>query len=570
MKAVFLSLYSGTYQHSIPEASLSRELRRRGTIVEHLTCGGLLNRQCHIISSSSSARRWHLGARTTCAQCQGCSQSLFDKMETSLLTLLSDCAPQDLAQVESIVQALSPNTVYDFSWEGLPIGRLAAYQHLIRLKKFEATITEYEWPVFTAEIRNCLLVYYALKQWQKVQVNLPNFAFMYNSLYAVNATARHFFERLGIVVFSIHAGPNLHHFHDTLMLARGDTVSEIQRQKQCWAEEADAPVTSAEAKWVSDHFLELARGRSVFAYSSPADGRPVVVRDFWKIPVDCKIVLAGMSSYDERFAVEYTGVVEKSRDAVFQNQIEWITSLVDFARSRPKLFFIVRLHPREFPNKREKVLSKHAQLILSSLRNLPSNVVINTPEDGLSIYEIAREIDLVLTSWSSVAKELMLVGIPAVLFTSDMQDYPTQGLWVARSKSEYFKLIDKALLGEWSIDFSRNMFRWYAFESYRSILKFTTNLSYGANRYSILFWRILWRFWPFALINFRVGKITGGQEILDRLLSELPGITRQRASSSDAEFKIHIRSIKQIAGLFWGSETNWPSSFKAMLNRAVQ
>ena len=53
--------------------------------------------------------------------------------------------------------------------------------------------------------------------------------------------------------------------------------------------------------------------------------------------------------------------------------------------------------------------------LLKSLKKLPSNVVINTSKDNMSVYNIL-ETDINLNSWSSVGLESSILGIPTFSF----------------------------------------------------------------------------------------------------------------------------------------------------------
>jgi hypothetical protein len=149
---------------------------------------------------------------------------------------------------------------------------------------------------------------------------------------------------------------------------------------------------------------------------------------------------------------------------LFKNQVEWVDELVSWARTRPDVFLIIRVHPREFPNRRDAVHSTHAQRLAAAFRDLPDNVRINWPTDKVSLYDLATEVDVGLNGWSSAGKELSLLGVPVVLFTGDILFYPSSLNLLATSKSNYFDLIDEALDGGWSFERVRRTYRWLAVE----------------------------------------------------------------------------------------------------------
>ncbi|OAI50412.1 hypothetical protein AYO46_10245 [Betaproteobacteria bacterium SCGC AG-212-J23] len=149
---------------------------------------------------------------------------------------------------------------------------------------------------------------------------------------------------------------------------------------------------------------------------------------------------------------------------LFPTQVEWVTDLVAWARARPDVFLIIRVHPREFPNRRDAVHSTHAKRLAAAFENLPDNVRINWPSDNVSLYDIATEVDVGLNGWSSAGKEMSLLGIPVVLFSGDILYYPASLNMLATSKPNYFELIDRALASGWSLERVRATYRWLAVE----------------------------------------------------------------------------------------------------------
>jgi len=151
---------------------------------------------------------------------------------------------------------------------------------------------------------------------------------------------------------------------------------------------------------------------------------------------------------------------------VLTEQDRW--GLVDYVKTRRDLFLVLRVHPREFPNKREGVQSHHAQQLKQAFSDLPANVVVNWPDQAISMYDLADQTDVFLNSWSSVGKEMALLGIPVVLYAPDLAFYPADlGYWGTTS-ADYFAAIDRALADGWSFDRVRRAYRWYVLEFIRA------------------------------------------------------------------------------------------------------
>jgi hypothetical protein len=152
-----------------------------------------------------------------------------------------------------------------------------------------------------------------------------------------------------------------------------------------------------------------------------------------------------MSSYDERFSSEIINVIPKYDNLIFSEQIDWIKFLIGFVKHRQDLFLIIRVHPREFPNKRDSMRSQHSLMLEKVLVDLPVNVKLNLPEDNLSIYDLAEYTDLFLNAWSSVGEEMSLLGIPVLIYSDDLVAYPSDINYVANSQEDFRNKIDIAL-----------------------------------------------------------------------------------------------------------------------------
>jgi CDP-glycerol glycerophosphotransferase (TagB/SpsB family) len=140
-------------------------------------------------------------------------------------------------------------------------------------------------------------------------------------------------------------------------------------------------------------------------------------------------------------------------------------------RNKPNLFLIIRVHPREFPNKREDVKSEHAEILECFFKNLPENVRVNWPKDNISIYDLAQETDVFLNAWSSVGVEMSLLGIPVVIYSKDLVLYPHQLNYLGKNRKGYFTKIELALKQGWNYKKIKMSYRWLGLYYYRTILR---------------------------------------------------------------------------------------------------
>jgi hypothetical protein len=346
--------------------------------------------------------------------------------------------------------------------DGLAIGRFALYELLIRGKKMSLELSEEEWPQYRVQLTSTARTALALRRFFAEE--RPERVILYNGLYPINLVCRHIAERAGIPAYFLHAGGNLAHRLQTLMMARGHTFRFYPALVKQWPRFRDRPVSRPMARAITDHFVEVLRGRSVFVYSTQKSAEPFRVRERFHIPPSARILVATLGSYDEEFAAEAVGARVHERPLIFPMQSDWIKALCEFVADRKDLFLIVRVHPREFPNRRERVKSQHAAQLMEALANLPENVVINWPDDRISLYDLAEEADVFLNSWSTVGKEMSLLGRPVVTYAPDLLFYAPDVNYYATARADYFAQIDRALAAGWSAEHIRRTYRWLAVE----------------------------------------------------------------------------------------------------------
>ncbi|NBV86453.1 MAG: hypothetical protein EBS01_09375 [Verrucomicrobia bacterium] len=225
---------------------------------------------------------------------------------------------------------------------------------------------------------------------------------------------------------------------------------------------------------MADHFRELFEGKQAHAYSAPAGSTPCDAL-LKRIDPDGsrKVLLAATSSTDERYAVEHSGIrpLHPPECYLFPSQLDWIQFLIEMASNSPELALIIRVHPREFPNKRESVLSSNAQRLKTLLINLPRNVIVNWPDDRISLYDLLQRVDLVLSAWSTVLMEASLFGCPIILPRNPVSYYEMMADSVCATTAEYGEAILTAVRNPWTIDRCVMTFRWFW------LLQFGSNIS---------------------------------------------------------------------------------------------
>lgn len=380
-------------------------------------------------------------------------------------TLAAFRRKEDAAKADSLVMSLETCAVQSFIFEGIEIGKIALHDTLLHHKQdtldFKAETPA--WMDFVALVRACILTALALRRFLK---ETPGAGFMvYNSHYSINRTAIAVAEQEGFPTFSMHGGASLKYLWDTLMLARGDIDQHKPACVANWnASYSNRPLARKEMRLVEGHFNELFCGSMAHAYSAPA-GSARGDDLFAKVnPSGArKVLLAATSSADERFALEQSGIrtVFSKEEYLFPTQIDWLDFLISRMRESPELGLIIRIHPREMPNKREGGTSTNARRLHSMLVDLPENVVINWPKDDISFYDLMLRVDLVLTCWSSVVLESSLFGCPIILPYNPVKYYDVVADRVCGACDEYWDAVKEHAGAPWTIERAVQTLRWF-------------------------------------------------------------------------------------------------------------
>jgi hypothetical protein len=448
MKIICFSSHTATWYFAFAEAVIACALQKKGHEVLFITPGNQFSgitslRQEKILREEFSLHGYEIG------------------------TVLSK---KDLKEIALIIKKLNRKNFGKLVIGNIQIGKIALYEFLLRNKKIKIEFSIDEWKECISEIENTLVSFYACRNILKKEN--PDRILMYSTLYSVNHVWELNAKQKSIPVYFMHHGSNLSDIDNTLIIAKNNAFFYLDKLKNYWSKLKDIPVNQELLSEVTDHFLELLKGKHYLVYSSPKSKETINIRKIFNINENQKILTATMSSYDEMVAAKYVGVWKMSNKPIFQTQIDWIKTLVKYMRQRQDLFLLIRVHPREFPNKRDSLKSEHAKVLGKVLRNLPDNVKVNWPTDKISIYDLAEETSVFLNAWSSVGLEMSLLGVPVVIYSKEFVLYPSDINYLARNRKDYFAKIELALKDGWSYKKIKKVYRWLALHNGRAVVRF--------------------------------------------------------------------------------------------------
>lgn len=133
--------------------------------------------------------------------------------------------------------------------------------------------------------------------------------------------------------------------------------------------------------------------------------------------------------------------------SIFVRTKDWILKTIEIFSSQPEEFLAVRLHPKEFANKRQSVNSSSGADLVYFLKSqkLPDNVIINLPEDKISLYDLPPISEFLINSTSTVWFEFVALGVPSICVSPNtISAYPPDISTAIHSKEEYLEALSES------------------------------------------------------------------------------------------------------------------------------
>jgi len=462
LKLLLFSPFAGILPHIRLDLLLAQGLRSMGHEIIQFQCDGLYSSFCITMSAHGLTEASDPALKAErCRECKRMRDSNNAKRGLPREFIDAGFQPDDAAEVERLMAGVTPENFAAFERHGMPVGRIASYEFLINHKKNNLDFSAADFAAYRIALRNTLATQISMER--AVAKHRPDRIIMMDTAYSVNGMVRAIGDREGIPVYDFFPGINIADKWSKLNLARHNTISNFNHLKtEVWTRVKDRPIPKEIARYVVSHFQSLFAATDIFVYSSPRDRAKADLRSRFGIHPGQKIIVAALSSFDERFAGSVIGRIPSGRESLFPSQASWCEALIEWFRDHPEYFLIIRTHPREFPNKREGVKSAHVEKLREIFKDLPPNVAVNWPNDNISIYNIGEEADVFLSAWSNAGIEMSLFGLPVVVYSDDLILYPSDLNFLGKTRDEYFAKVAQAVDHGWDFEKIRMAFRWYA------------------------------------------------------------------------------------------------------------
>lgn len=478
LKTIFFSPFAGIWEHSLIEFGLASRLEKFGHEIKIIRCSTELVHKCvvqdYLDIPFAENNKTGVNACSVCV-----SRGKFLSKHFNLTTLNLD----DFIDDEEREKINSELRIFDIeNWEGykfkdLNLGKMAAYELFIKYKLRDRIIPSQHQPEYIASLKSSILTAIGM---QKIINSLkPDNLIVYNSLYSANNVASKVANSYGVKTFTLHAGPNIAHRLNSLTLSsQPSQIFEISNSKS-WDNFKKSTPTDLDFSLAFDHLQAIRRGSDAFTYSVGISKLTSneVHKKIGSNP-KLKTFVLTLSSEDEDIALNLVG--EKPNlnldNPIFGSQIEWIEWVINNFKKNQNRQLIIRVHPREFPNKRESITAQNVEILRNIFINLTPNIHINWPDQKISIYNLMEVTDAVLNWRSSVGSEFLAMGFQVISVAgSGLIVYPQELNHVVNSELEFEMALNK--IPELNINQTIEIWKWFEFQSRRfSIAISPTNL----------------------------------------------------------------------------------------------
>lgn len=466
MKVLFFSPHQTILPHSIPEIVAFRSLLQQGISVSTLGCKGALQRRC----TSQDAKNIYESGLTIqksdlCRECIKAQKQIKEiPGVASALDIEDLITEEEWHEANNLIEARVQDLI-NLEISGVPVGRLALYETVLTFKLISNNLTGESERYYQDLLFGSILICFASKSLMKTESY--DFLMLHNSLYCHNQTLSQNLHSSGTQTISFHCGLNFAYRENRLIIVNDNFKKFIASLKLEFTKIGGHHIQEEIFNKILEHIKVSSGGGTVFAYSSPMQNESVLEK--LGIKKKSQVILAVLSSADELIAAKEAGYLpHEDFNELFVDQFSWIEWLLSWAMKNVDREVVIRIHPREAPNRREKNISQSMRNFEKIFQTKPKNVHINWPEDNLSMYDFVPHVECVLTSWSSAGKEFSLLGIPVISYLNQNRSYPDDIHAVANTLEEYNYYLSKDYI-KYSFNRSKQINRslqWLKFEQF--------------------------------------------------------------------------------------------------------
>jgi hypothetical protein len=455
---------------------------------------------------------------------------------------------------------------HKFSVDNFEIGKISAYEFFLKHKLDSELIPQQLFGEYDRKLKSVLKVMASAPNLLSDQ--FPDFVISYNHLYSQNNIYTQIANKKGISTFSVQYGDHSIERLQTLNMFKTTKAMLSTPSSEIWKIKTSKMPSSMDVNKTVSHFQGLITGESGWTYSRKIDGDNPLAK--LGIMDDRPIVLVTLSSEDEIFSAGLVdSLPETGLNDAFPNQRDFLIAVLEAAKLRKDLNFIIRIHPRMLANKRDSRNASSTDSIKLLIENSAENVIGNWPSDNVSIYDLFRVTKVGLNYRSQTGYEMLACGIPVVVAISKFHIRPIDGFFVAESPLDIVEKIQQAMSKGSKVENALPAFRWYGFvfNTHAASVSDSPSFSISSirpknNGNLLALWRALTIFiqlkFPLVIEKWELRKIKDlevNSRFFEVISKDLDGLHMTSSSNLDLgpasidEVKLATNQIRNMVGL---------------------
>lgn len=315
----------------------------------------------------------------------------------------------------------------NFEYEGVSIFRLAAFD-LVSLARILSTKDLFSSE--NRELKERLVDVCNLIHWLKESIHFDDSSMLLacNGNYMLNGVCREFASIKGSKFFSIEMEPlkNSGYIKFKYFANRDAFDSKIRN----WENFLGYRFKRYHFSNVLKQFENRFKGAAHNSYVSKNDSIITLnrVKELKSKTKSVRTVF--LSSSEELLSHAIAFDVDFSYEQYVNHQTKFIKFILSEVRNFPDIGVVIRCHPRQGVSKKSQIISEEYEIIEALIRSyqLPENLIFIEPNDSLSSYKLISLSDTVSVFWSTIALESLLLGIPTVTLSPEIEYWPLKDL----------------------------------------------------------------------------------------------------------------------------------------------
>lgn len=194
----------------------------------------------------------------------------------------------------------------------------------------------------------------------------------------------------------------------------------------------------------------------------------------------------------------------------------YITNTIDWFLKNKDCALVIRSHPAEKTRKAAKGTETFQMLLKELYPVLPENVYFIEPENSITSYDLAKNIDAAIMYGSTLSLEFSVMGIP-VIQTGKYNVNGKKIVYEVTNKNDFWKLLDKIKNEkiEYTSEMKRNAINYAHYWISKRHIK-DTSVNLENLRFKSFNFNSINEFEKNETMNFIYGKIVNNQKIIQQ------------------------------------------------------